>query len=92
MSHHGLQVLYSLMNAADWACERVFTPLPDFEAALREHGAAALQPGDLHAARPVRRPGLLAPVRDLLHERPDDARPGRASRSTPRTAGPTTRW
>ena len=36
MSHHGLQVLYSLMNALDWACERVFTPLPDFEAALRE--------------------------------------------------------
>ena len=38
MSHHGLQVLYSLMNAREeWACERVFTPLPDFEKALREH-------------------------------------------------------
>ncbi len=37
MSHHGLQVLYSLMNARDWACERSFTPLPDFEKALREH-------------------------------------------------------
>ncbi len=37
MSHHGLQVLYSLMNAEGWACERVFTPLPDFEAALRLH-------------------------------------------------------
>lgn len=37
MSHHGLQVLYSLMNASGWACERVFTPLPDFEAGLREH-------------------------------------------------------
>ena len=37
MSHHGLQVLYSLMNARGWACERAFTPLPDFEAALREH-------------------------------------------------------
>jgi radical SAM family uncharacterized protein len=37
MSHHGLQVLYSLMNGRDWACERVFTPLPDFEACLREH-------------------------------------------------------
>ena len=36
MSHHGLQVLYSLMNASDWACERVFCPLPDFEAKLRE--------------------------------------------------------
>ncbi len=37
MSHHGLQVLYSLMNAEGWACERAFTPLPDFEAALRRH-------------------------------------------------------
>jgi radical SAM family uncharacterized protein len=37
MSHHGLQVLYSLMNAAGWACERVFTPLPDFETALVEN-------------------------------------------------------
>jgi radical SAM family uncharacterized protein len=35
MSHHGLQVLYSLMHARDWACERVFAPLPDFEAGLR---------------------------------------------------------
>ena len=38
MSHHGLQVLYSLMNAAGWACERAFTPLPDFEDALKQHG------------------------------------------------------
>jgi radical SAM family uncharacterized protein len=38
MSHHGLQVLYSIMNASGWACERAFTPLPDFEAALRENG------------------------------------------------------
>jgi radical SAM family uncharacterized protein len=38
MSHHGLQSLYSLMNARDdWACERCFTPLPDMEAKLREH-------------------------------------------------------
>jgi len=37
MSHHGLQVLYSLMNArTDWVCERVFTPWPDMEAALRK--------------------------------------------------------
>ena len=37
MSHHGLQVLYSLMNAReDWLCERVFTPWPDMEAQLRE--------------------------------------------------------
>jgi radical SAM family uncharacterized protein len=39
MSHHGLQVLYSLMNArSDWACERAFTPWTDFEAELRAHG------------------------------------------------------
>jgi radical SAM family uncharacterized protein len=37
MSHHGLQVLYSLMNDAGWSCERAFTPLPDFEALLRKH-------------------------------------------------------
>ena len=37
MSHHGLQVLYSLMNDHGWACERAFTPLPDFEKALRDH-------------------------------------------------------
>ena len=37
MSHHGLQVLYSLMNQQGWSCERAFTPLPDFEKALREH-------------------------------------------------------
>ncbi len=38
MSHHGLQVLYSLMNARGWSCERSFTPLPDFEGGLRKHG------------------------------------------------------
>ncbi len=37
MSHHGLQVLYNLMNDRGWACERAFTPLPDFEKALRDH-------------------------------------------------------
>ncbi len=36
MSHHGLQILYSLMNGKeDWLCERVFAPLPDMEEALR---------------------------------------------------------
>lgn len=35
-SHHGLQVLYSIMNAGDeWACERAFTPWVDFESVLR---------------------------------------------------------
>ena len=38
MSHHGLQVLYSLMNRRDdWCAERVFTPWPDMEALLRQH-------------------------------------------------------
>jgi radical SAM family uncharacterized protein len=38
-SHHGLQVLYSLMNADPrWACERAFAPWLDFESLLREHG------------------------------------------------------
>src|SRR5215467_1596129 len=38
MSHHGLQVLYSLMNSRDdWVCERVFTPALDMEAELRRH-------------------------------------------------------
>jgi radical SAM family uncharacterized protein len=37
-SHHGLQVLYSLMNDdPQWACERAFTPWLDFEAELRRH-------------------------------------------------------
>jgi len=37
MSHHGLQVLYTLMNRRDdWLCERVFVPWRDMEAALRE--------------------------------------------------------
>ena len=39
MSHHGLQVLYSLMNRRDdWVCERAFTPWDDMEAQLRKHG------------------------------------------------------
>src|SRR5438132_2019525 len=38
MSHHGLQVLYTLMNNDPrWACERAFTPWIDFEHELREH-------------------------------------------------------
>jgi radical SAM family uncharacterized protein len=38
MSHHGLQVLYSLVNADPrWACERAFAPWLDWEAELRGH-------------------------------------------------------
>src|SRR5215475_7544532 len=36
MSHHGLQVLYTIMNAdPQWACERAFTPWLDFESELK---------------------------------------------------------
>jgi radical SAM family uncharacterized protein len=39
MSHHGLQVLYTLMNnREDWLCERVFTPWIDMEEELRKEG------------------------------------------------------
>jgi radical SAM family uncharacterized protein len=39
ISHHGLQVLYTIMNDdPQWACERVFTPWLDFEPALRRAG------------------------------------------------------
>ncbi|MBY0526078.1 MAG: TIGR03960 family B12-binding radical SAM protein [Gemmataceae bacterium] len=35
-SHHGLQVLYTIMNNdPQWACERAFTPWVDFEDELR---------------------------------------------------------
>ncbi len=35
-SHHGLQVLYTIMNEdPQWACERAFTPWLDFEGELR---------------------------------------------------------
>lgn len=38
MSHHGFQILYTLMNAREgWACERVFAPWIDMEQALRRH-------------------------------------------------------
>jgi radical SAM family uncharacterized protein len=38
MSHHGYQVLYTLMNRDPrWACERAFTPWLDFERELRLH-------------------------------------------------------
>src|SRR5437667_1593805 len=37
-SHHGLQVLYTIMNDdPQWACERAFVPWTDFEAELRGH-------------------------------------------------------
>ena len=38
MSHHGLEVLYNLMNRRDdWLCERSYTPWVDYEQELRDH-------------------------------------------------------
>ncbi len=38
MSHHGLQVLYTIINNdPQWACERAFTPWTDFEQVLRQN-------------------------------------------------------
>ena len=38
MSHHGLHLLYNLVNLReDWACERAFAPWPDMEEQLRRH-------------------------------------------------------
>src|SRR5205807_9861070 len=38
MSHHGLQVLYTILNNdPQWACERAFCPWLDFEAELRKN-------------------------------------------------------
>src|SRR5262249_54475450 len=37
MSHHGLQVLYSILNSdPQWACERAFAPWVDCENELRQ--------------------------------------------------------
>ncbi|QDU64841.1 Radical SAM superfamily protein [Planctomycetes bacterium Pan216] len=37
MSHHGMQILYNLVNSDErFACERAFCPNPDFEAELRK--------------------------------------------------------
>src|SRR5262245_3118209 len=42
MSHHGLQVLYTLINNDPrWACERAFTPWIDFEAELRRRSISS---------------------------------------------------
>lgn len=38
MSHHGLQVLYDLMNRRrDWVCQRAYCPMADLEQLLRDH-------------------------------------------------------
>ena len=87
MSHHGLQVLYDVMNRRDdWACERAFTPAGRHGAVAPRARPAAVEPGNLHAACGVRRARLHAAIRPLLQQRPDDARSGRHSASRPRSA------
>ncbi|MBQ6067828.1 MAG: TIGR03960 family B12-binding radical SAM protein [Clostridia bacterium] len=53
MSHLGIKILYSLINARQDAwCERVFAPWPDMEAQMRDNGIPlyALESGDPVAA------------------------------------------
>ena len=88
MSHHGLQVLYSLMNVrGDWACERAFTPWVDMEARTARRRSAAVQPGNVHAAVRFRRPRLHAAVRDLLDRTCSRCSTWAASRCTPTAYG-----
>jgi radical SAM family uncharacterized protein len=57
MSHHGLQVLYTIMNNdPQWACERAFTPWVDFEQLLRTHGLPLYS---LETFTPLRRFDLI---------------------------------
>ena len=80
MSHHGLQVLYDLMNRRDdWACERAFTPLGDMEQMLRERKLPLCSLETFTPLARVRRARLHAAIRSVLQQRADDARPGRDS-------------
>ena len=59
MSHHGLQVLYTLMNArSDWVCERAFTPAIDMEERMLARRCALVQFGK----RSRRSPNLTSSV------------------------------
>ncbi len=52
MSHLGMKILYHLLNEQeDIACERVFAPWTDMEAAMRAHGIPLFA---LESQRPVR--------------------------------------
>ncbi|MCD8351964.1 MAG: TIGR03960 family B12-binding radical SAM protein [Planctomycetaceae bacterium] len=51
MSHHGIRILYEIVNARDgMAAERVFAPFPDMEAALRDR---AMRLTTLETATPL---------------------------------------
>ncbi len=56
MSHHGLQVLYRLMNSrSDWACERAFAPWIDLERLLRLRCRDRRHPADVPEPQRERR-------------------------------------
>jgi radical SAM superfamily enzyme YgiQ (UPF0313 family) len=57
MSNSAIRILYNLLNALpDVACERVFAPAPDFEAALK---AAAMPLRSLESGLPISRFDLV---------------------------------
>ena len=88
MSHHGLQVLYTHHEQRPAVGLRagLHARGSTSRAQLRRARPAAVQPRNLHAADRVRRGRLQPPVRGLLHERPDDARPRRHPAARRRTA------
>ena len=87
MSHHGLQVLYSLMNAdPQWACERAFTPWLDWEAELRGHRLPLYSLETFTAAGRFRSHRLQPAIRGELYQRTHHARSGRHSPLLNRTA------
>jgi len=61
MSHHGLQVLYTIMNNdPQWACERAFAPWLDFEGLLLADASPG--PGERIVVAPI-------DISALRHER-----------------------
>lgn len=55
MSHLGIKILYSLINAREDAwCERVFAPWTDMEALMRERHGAALCVGERRPSDRIR--------------------------------------
>ena len=69
MSHHGLQVLYAVMNRRDGLGLRAgLRPMADMEAAAaRAPVCRCYSLENVHAAWPVRRAGLHPAVRPVLH-------------------------
>ena len=81
MSHHGLQVLYTLMNDRDdWACERAFTPWPDMEARAAPRTACRSTAWRRSRRWPSSTSlGFTLQYEICYEQHADDARPGRHS-------------